>query len=106
LIEQVEGELPTVTDKLQVISVRPTRSKRHKVHVSIFGGGFNPQSVVTMRQGSNALTIVEPEFYSDQRIDVTLELTGTTTLGHYDVEVRNSTDEYVVVSDGFTVTKD
>jgi hypothetical protein len=117
LVEQVEQELPPVTDKFQVASVNPpSRSRKSSVAhhyqagkalVSIFGGGFNPQSVVTMRQGSYVLTITDPpEFYSDQRMDVTLDLSvvPVTQIGPYDVEVKNAADEYVVLSNGFTVT--
>jgi hypothetical protein len=115
LVEQVEQELPPVTDKFQVTSVNPpTRSLTPSVHykpskalVSIFGGGFNPQSAVTMRRGSNVLTIINTEFYSDQRIDVTLDLNlvPVSQIGQpYDVEVKNAADEYVVLSNSFTVS--
>ena len=106
LIEQVEQELPPVTDKFQVTSIRPSSGKKGQssIRVRIFGGGFNPQSIVTMRQGSDVLTITgSPEFYSDQRIDVKLDLTGAAAV-QYDVEVKNSADESVVLSHGFTVT--
>jgi hypothetical protein len=115
LVEQVEQELPPVTDKFQVTSIRPpSRSKTplrsyraNKAIVSIFGGGFNPQSAVTMRRGSNVLTIINTEFYSDQRIDVTLDLSSVQVSPGgqpYDVEVKNAADEYVILSNGFTVT--
>ncbi len=59
-----------------------------------------------MRQGSNVLTITgSPEFYSDQRMDVTLNLkTVPPTPGWYDVEVKNAADESVVLPHAFNVT--
>jgi hypothetical protein len=113
LIEQVEGELPPVTDKFQVTSIRPpSRSKKshadyraNKAIVSIIGSSFTPQSVVILRRGSDLLTVPKPEFYSDQRIDVTLDLV-TAQPGLYDVEVRNAADESVVLPHAFEVTKE
>jgi hypothetical protein len=106
LIEQVEGELPPVTDKLQVISLSETSGKLNtKPLVSIIGGGFTPQSVVILRRGSDFLAVSKPDFYSDQRMDVTLNLkTVPSTPGWYDVEVKNAADESVVLPHAFNVT--
>jgi hypothetical protein len=106
LIEQVEGELPPVTDKLQVISLSETSGKLNtKPLVSIIGGGFTPQSVVILRRGSDFLAVSKPDFYSDQRMDVTLNLrTVPPTPGWYDVEVKNAADESVVLPHAFNVT--
>ena len=106
LIEQVEGELPPVTDKFQVISLSETSGKLNtKPLVSIIGGGFNPQSVVILRRGSDFLAVSKPDFYSDQRMDVTLDLkTVPATPGWYDVEVKNAADESVVLPHAFNVT--
>ena len=110
LIEQVEGELPPVTDKLQVMSLSQTSGKlgkkTKKLPVSIIGGGFTPQSVVILRRGSDLLAVSKPDFYSDQRMNVTLNLRPApqTTLGWYDIEVKNATDESAVLPHAFEVT--
>jgi hypothetical protein len=109
LIEQVEGELPPVTDKLQVISLSQTSGKLGtlKLPVSIIGGGFTPQSVVILRRGSDFLAVSKPDFYSDQRVNVTLNLkTVPPPKGWYDVEVKNAADESVVLPHAFEVTSE
>ncbi len=52
------------------------------------------------------LAVSKPDFYSDQRIDVTLDLKAVPqTPGWYEVEVKNAADESVVLPHAFKVTQ-
>jgi len=117
LTTQVEQQVPAPEYELELSSVNPVSvslsSMASKglsvVTVSIFGDNFDPRATVSVTQGATSLVLVpgtssnpNPEFYSGQRIDVTLTLPATP--GQYDVTVTNPDGESVTLRNGFTLT--
>jgi len=112
LIDQVKQQVPPPEDEVELSSVNPVSASLavdDTVKISIFGDNFDPRATVSVTQGATSLaldpgTIPNPEFYSGQRIDVTLVLTAATPTGPYDVTVRNPDGESVTLRNGFTLT--
>jgi hypothetical protein len=117
LIDQVKQQVPAPEDELELASVNPVSVKSDlleggTVKVSIFGDNFDPRATVSLTQGATSLAPVpgtssnpNPDFYSAQRIDVTLAtvLVAPPT-GAYDVTVTNPDGESVTLRNGFTLT--
>jgi hypothetical protein len=117
LIDQVKQQVPAPEDELELASVNPVSVKSDlleggTVKVSIFGDNFDPRATVSLTQGATSLALVpgtssnpNPDFYSAQRIDVTLAtvLVAPPT-GAYDVTVTNPDGESVTLRNGFTLT--
>ncbi len=115
LTKQVEQSVRPPQDKLRLSSIvpvgaslksgTPTHKNPATIRVSVFGDNFEPGTVVSITQNASALTITKTDFYSAQRIDVTLDLTaGAPPTGKYDVTITNPDDEPAQLLDSFTIT--
>lgn len=112
LTKQVEQSVPPSEDKLSLSAVNPPAVSRAKVvraaqssiTISILGNNFDPGTVVSITQGANALNISKMDFYSAQRIDVTISLVAATLTGKYDVTITNTDGEPAQLSEAITIT--
>jgi hypothetical protein len=114
LIDQVKQQVAAPEYELELSSVSPVsvslaQLAGSSVTVSIFGDNFDPRATVSVTQGATSLVLVpgtssnpNPEFYSGQRIDVTLTLPATP--GQYDVTVTNPDGESVTLRNGLTLS--
>jgi len=102
LSQPVGRDVPNLDDTLTISRLSPqSMVQDSRGSVSIFGTGFDPGSVVTFSVPGGQSP--PPDFYSSERIDVTLDLSGVPA-GDYDVMITNPDGRTLVVTDGFTVT--
>jgi hypothetical protein len=105
LTTQVEQQVPAPEDKLIISGIStPINDPTNNWWVfSIYGDGFDPLVIVTI----NSTTPVAPyvTFYSDQRIDVTIDPTtwGELTGSSHDITVTNSDCESATLHNAFII---
>jgi hypothetical protein len=118
LTDQVKQQVAFPVDEFNVTTVSPHRGSNavgarpdpSKFVLSVFGTNFERGAAVRLRQKHQHLTqppavvpSANPDFYSAERIDVTLDLTSG-PLGPYDVTVINPDGTSITLRDRFTVT--
>jgi hypothetical protein len=112
LIRQVEQAVPAPEGKLTISGVtvpgNPTTYYSNNIVFSIFGDGFEPGAGVTIDSTTEWVVPAQyVQFYSAQRIDVTIEPTtptwpGLTETGSHDVTVTNPDGESVTFFNAFS----
>ena len=113
LVQQVEQQVPPSEDRIEVSGVNPTSGSKtaatqQGLVLHVYGDDFDPAASVSLTLGSSSLPFLansaSPNFYSAQRIDVTLDLTQSPVLGFYDVTVTNPDGDSVTLPSAFQVT--
>jgi|HubBroStandDraft_4_1064222.scaffolds.fasta_scaffold08151_3 hypothetical protein len=104
LIVQVEQQVPPAEDKLSVSGITlPAQDVGGGWTFSVFGAGFDPGTTVFVN--SPAAVAASVEFFSEQRIDATVDPASWATLsdGSHGLTVTNSEGETMVLRNLFTI---
>jgi hypothetical protein len=99
LTKQVEQKVPLVEGKPVISRISIVGDTK----LSILGSGFDPAATVSYHSSGWSDAGLKTDFYSAQRIDVTLlnDSLGTVPAGPHDIRVSNPDGEFAIMRDAF-----
>ena len=103
LIVQVEQQVPPPENKLLISGITLPEENDGFWTFSVFGAGFDPATVVFVNSATAVAASVE--FFSEQRIDATVDPTSWATLSasSHGITVTNSVGETIIEPNLFTI---
>jgi hypothetical protein len=104
LITHVEQQVPAPEDELLISGIStPIRDDAGNWVFSIYGNGFDPVVIVTINSATPIAAFVT--FYSEQRIDATIDSNSWSDLygSSHDITVTNSDCESATLSNAFSL---